>query len=568
MMKIFRQLGWCRYLFILSAVWLMFVFITFNFLRHEPDVNTSNRITRAMRELHLLQKRESEMLNLLIEFSSGLSENDREKFLRRLKHISKNLGSQNEPSTEYEILRRRLYNNVLEMWYFVTTQISDLQPKLIKSAVYKEKYTNFLNMVSQYKRSLLKDISSLADVDGFAEWRQAENEDLSNLVQRRLTYLQNPKNCKTARKLICDLNKGCGYGCQLHHAVYCFIVAYGSERTLILKSRGWRYSRPGWEKVFLPISNTCTNPEGISRSGWPGNPNIQVISLPIIDSLSPRPPYLPLSIPEDLAPRIIRIHGDPIVWWIGQFLKYLLRPQPDISKMLADYKEKLGFRKPIVGVHIRRTDKVGTEAAFHKLSEYMFHVEEYYKSLALTETVSQKRVYIATDEPKIFEEVRKNYPDYEIVGDISIAKSAAVNSRYSENSLSGIITDIHLLSLTDYLVCTFSSQVCRVAYEIMNNLNHDAAHRYRSLDDIYYYGGQKARYQKVVLAHEPARPEEIELLVDDEISVAGNHWNGYSKGTNLRTFKTGLYPTFKVVPKVETASFPTYQQVQLESTDL
>lgn len=196
---------------------------------------------------------------------------------------------------------------------------------------------------------MLKDISSLADVDGFAEWRQAENEDLSNLVQRRLTYLQNPKNCKTARKLICDLNKGCGYGCQLHHAVYCFIVAYGSERTLILKSRGWRYSRPGWEKVFLPISNTCTNPEGISRSGWPGNPNIQVISLPIIDSLSPRPPYLPLSIPEDLAPRIIRIHGDPIVWWIGQFLKYLLRPQPDISKMLADYKEKLGFRKPIVG---------------------------------------------------------------------------------------------------------------------------------------------------------------------------------------------------------------------------
>lgn len=80
----------------------------------------------------------------------------------------------------------------------------------------------------------------------------------------------------------------------------------------------------------------------------------------------------------------------------------------------------------------------------------------------------------------------------------------------------------------------------------MNNLNHDAAHRYRSLDDIYYYGGQKARYQKAVLPHEPSRPEEIELLVDDEISVAGNHWNGYSKGTNLRTFKTGLYPTFKV----------------------
>ena len=80
----------------------------------------------------------------------------------------------------------------------------------------------------------------------------------------------------------------------------------------------------------------------------------------------------------------------------------------------------------------------------------------------------------------------------------------------------------------------------------MNNLRSDAAYRYRSLDDIYYYGGQKGRYHKVVIAHAPARPEEIELRIGDEISVAGNHWNGYSKGTNLRTYRTGLYPTFKV----------------------
>lgn len=80
-----------------------------------------------------------------------------------------------------------------------------------------------------------------------------------------------------------------------------------------------------------------------------GNPNTQVVSLPIIDSLSPRPEFLPLSIPEDLAPRIMRIHGDPIVWWIGQFLKYLLRPQPNTKQMLRDYEEKLGFKRPIVG---------------------------------------------------------------------------------------------------------------------------------------------------------------------------------------------------------------------------
>lgn len=34
-----------------------------------------------------------------------------------------------------------------------------------------------------------------------------ENVALSDLIQRRLKYLQNPKDCKTAKKLVCDLNK-------------------------------------------------------------------------------------------------------------------------------------------------------------------------------------------------------------------------------------------------------------------------------------------------------------------------------------------------------------------------
>lgn len=39
------------------------------------------------------------------------------------------------------------------------------------------------------------------------------------------------------------------------------------------------------------------------------------------------------------------------------------------------------------------------------------------------------------------------------------SRSAALHTRYSDESLRGIILDIHFLSQTDYLVCTFSSQV-------------------------------------------------------------------------------------------------------------
>jgi glycoprotein 6-alpha-L-fucosyltransferase len=70
---------------------------------------------------------------------------------------------------------------------------------------------------------------------------------LSSLVQKRIEALQNPPNCSDARKLVCDLNKWCGYGCEMHHVVYCFLVAYGTERTLILKSQGWQYNEKGFE---------------------------------------------------------------------------------------------------------------------------------------------------------------------------------------------------------------------------------------------------------------------------------------------------------------------------------
>jgi glycoprotein 6-alpha-L-fucosyltransferase len=51
------------------------------------------------------------------------------------------------------------------------------------------------------------------------------------------------------------------------------------------------------------------------------------------------------------------------------------------------------------------------------------------------------------------------YPDYTFYGDTAVAQSAQLNSRYGTESLKGVLLDIHFLSLCDYLVCTFSSQV-------------------------------------------------------------------------------------------------------------
>lgn len=47
--------------------------------------------------------------------------------------------------------------------------------------------------------------------------------------------------------------------------------------------------------------------------------------------------------------RLTRLHGDPVVWWVGQLLKYLLRPQEKTASLIQETLTKLGYKKPIVG---------------------------------------------------------------------------------------------------------------------------------------------------------------------------------------------------------------------------
>ena len=56
---------------------------------------------------------------------------------------------------------------------------------------------------------------------------------------------------------------------------------------------------------------------------------------------------------------------------------------------------------------MRRTDKVGTEAAFHSIDEYMRHVQEYFQLLERRQTVDKRRVYLATDDPSLLNEARE-----------------------------------------------------------------------------------------------------------------------------------------------------------------
>ena len=198
----------------------------------------------------------------------------------------------------------------------------------------------------------------------------------------------------------------CGFGCELHHLVDCLILAYATERTFVLNATGWIYDKNGWENIFMPLSVTCLSTEGETRATWRNrNYNTQIVDVnPLLDNFNrtARSPQLPLAIPEEFATRFKRLNGIPGSFWVGQFLKYLLRLQPKTQEIIDDAIRRLNFQKPIVGVHIRRTDKVGTEAKRYEIEEYMKHVEEYYNQLEMIQKVEKRRVFLATDEPKVF----------------------------------------------------------------------------------------------------------------------------------------------------------------------
>jgi glycoprotein 6-alpha-L-fucosyltransferase len=114
-----------------------------------------------------------------------------------------------------------------------------------------------------------------------------------------------------------------------------------------------------------------------------------------------------------------------------------------------------------VSVHIRRGDKIGKEANYHRVEEYMFHVRIYYKRLKLKGYSGQQRVFVATDDEQVFVELFTKYPNFKFIDNkcFPFDKSFNNKERYTPTNLLHTIIDIHLLSMTDFIVCTMSSNV-------------------------------------------------------------------------------------------------------------
>lgn len=164
----------------------------------------------------------------------------------------------------YDILGRRkqhelqVEKSTRELWWYLRNHLKNQHISTYLNTTLRSVRNRYISLQWKYKQ--LNDITfnSGPFLLNWKYWQRNISMESTSIMKNRIDHLQNPPNCKLAKKLVCRVSKSCGFGCQIHHVSFCFILAYATKRTLILDSTNWRYSPSGWNAVFKPISSTCS----------------------------------------------------------------------------------------------------------------------------------------------------------------------------------------------------------------------------------------------------------------------------------------------------------------------
>jgi glycoprotein 6-alpha-L-fucosyltransferase len=183
-------------------------------------------------------------------------------------------------------------------------------------------------------------------------------------------------------------------------------------------------------------------------------------------------------------------------------------------------------------------------------------VEEFYDQLELRQKVDKRRIFLASEVPDVYEEARKKYPQYEVISNVQASvKANKLNTRYALDSFLGAVTDLYMMSLCDYVVCTLSSNICRIVLEKMQTTHPDAHHLVKSLDSLYFNWGEDPVQGKVVHESQETRKNNLKIgelvVIEKYFNLYGHYQVRRPNGTSIK-----LIPRWTVELVDLTAEFP------------
>ncbi|XP_078483449.1 alpha-(1,6)-fucosyltransferase-like [Ciona intestinalis] len=456
-----------------------------------------------------------------------------------LKNVKQRQGG---PVTKLDVERTKLTMELkkdVELWWkTIKAELLEFKNSADKIKLHEDMKRPMLR--EQYMALDIK-MENLASLD--EGWQNEISNKAAKKVEKIIDKFQNPKQCDEFGQFFVKV-ENCGFGCVMHDLTNKLNIATSYNKTMILKTSTSIYMRTqNMSDILEPISEKCQLPIKGKWSKADTFTNLMKKKLSYIKEVVPGRAYAfryPV-FTEEMWGNVEAFHSDPMGWWISQMLKSLFKPKPKLQERIDRYAENVDFSSPIVGVHVRRTDKLTLPkefAVYRPLSEFRIHVEmvrgydlRTRQDLATRPKV-ERRVYLASDDLAVWDEER----------------ASEVKTRDTKSGLEDIIIEATLLSKCNFFVGTLSSEIGQMAIEMKQSTQlQDVFYDVRSIE--YDYGlieGPKKIQLVVYNSTKPLRHDEIELLCGDLMILDRNYFNGYYYGTNVMTQQTGFYKTHSV----------------------
>lgn len=431
----------------------------------------------------------------------------------------------------YQQQRRALSSHIEDLQNFLFAQIAVLQSNR------PNEFGHVMLGVSELFKHILSIDRNLSEVDGMARARENEAIRIKRLIDLNFMHSQ----CAN-QTIQSDFVDGCGFGCQMHHMLSRILAAFITQKKFLADFSNFIHGVSSFKSLFEPLlegsADGCyINSSSLFSKGNATNPMVssERRNLPIPAQLVEKSNILPL-------------HGNPIALFVGHLGRMLLNPTSSMKNDIQAMKKQLNFSSPIVGVHIRRGDKIGTEAEFHSIDEYMVHVSEYFdiEEIRLQRKVTRK-VFLASDESSVFDDLPERYPQYKFLSTRLAGLRDAEPS--DEIRTKKIAADVLMMAETDFLVCTFSSNVCRLSYELMQTRYDDGSWRFRTLDHIYH-SDVTSPHDYLAVEDNFDGQDQLAFKKGDLIEMHINLKNGFCLATNRRTNQQGVFPCYKAIDYV------------------
>lgn len=342
--------------------------------------------------------------------------------------------------------------------------------------------------------------------------------DIGDEVRMKLFYMNHPKDCSHQKYLICEMDNGCGFGCQIHKLTTCLLLSYEMNRILIIDSRNWtKYHENNNEEYckrhlengkriddsytcfFQPLSNCTLSKEIVDNSPFYTEENeqrnekimkIKSIVGAITFEIPGKPQLDRYWIPKDIKTILDKIGMEnQRNWFLGKLIEYLLRPNSYIlsEKSIIERIFSFDFNET-VGLHVRRNDfKIYKNS--HEDHVYLAKIKNYYESEHRYKM--KRKVFLMTDATKYEINQLKNLFKKNQITIITTNKYDNDTNLFSTIGLKKLIIDMLLMSKCEYYFGDHLSNIFRLIYE----LNQEKKHQFIDIQNQYFetmYAGDGA----------------------------------------------------------------------------